>query len=360
MTKKESDPHLSSAQPERRPEAARALEAIERPARDAERRLRSGRALAWGTTALAVGLALAAVVVALRKTDLLAERTARVLLVLAALEVVVVAVVAYVRPLPMRAGAVALDRFHALADRLSSALSFAALAERTPFMDAAIDDALRVAGKVDPKKAVPISAPRDLPLAAGLALAVLALTLFEVRRHVPVTSARQIDAVDVTADDLDAMREFLREMERKAETDEAKQATQEFNQLIEDLAAKRLDRTEAFRKMQSLEEKLLEGREADHKALEDALAKMGEEMKKSELSKPAGEALETKNLALAEKALHDLAKKLREQGKNLDKAQIEKMRDALQKASQDQAQKQQAIAGAIGHFVRLSEQFDNG
>ena len=336
MTKNESEPHVTSA--------SRQIDAIERPASHAERRLRAARALAWGTTALAVGLALAAVVLALRKTDVLGERAARVLLLLALLEVVSLAVVAYVRPLPMRAGAVALDRFHALADRLSSALSFAALTDRTPFMDAAIDDALGMAGKVDPKKAVPIPVPRDLPLAAGLALAVLALLLFEVRRHDPVISARQIDAVDVTPDDLDAMREFLREMERKAETDEAKQATQEFNQLIEDLAAKRLDRTEAFRKMQALEEKLLEGREADHKALEDALAKMGEEMKKSELSKPAGEALETKNLALAEKALHDLAKKLREQGKNIDKAQLEKMRDALKKASQDQAAKQQAIA----------------
>jgi hypothetical protein len=340
MTKIESEPHVTNAS---RPIEA-PIDAIERPALHAERRLRLGRAFAWGTTALAVGLALTAVVLALRKTDLLGERASRVLLVLALLEVAVVAVFAYVRPLPMRAGAVALDRFHALADRLSSALSFAALTDRTPFMDAAIDDALAVAGKVDPKKAVPITVPRDAPLAAGLALAVLALTLFEVRRHVPVTTARQIDAVDVTADDLDAMREFLREMERRAETDEAKQATQEFNQLIEDLAAKRLDRTEAFRKMQTLEDKLLEGREADHKALEDALAKMGEEMKKSELSKPAGEALETKNLALAEKALHDLAKKLREQGKNIDKPQLEKMRDALKKASQDQAAKQQAIA----------------
>src|SRR6185436_10309501 len=115
-----------------------------------------------------------------------------------------------------------------------------------------------------------------------------------------------------------------------------KAATQEFNQLIEDLAAKRLDRTEAFRKMQALEDKLLEGREADAKALEEALQKIGEEMKKAELTKSAGEALENKNLVDAEKQLRDLAKKLREEGKNVDKAQLEKMRDALKAASQDQ------------------------
>ena len=59
----------------------------------------------------------------------------------------------------------------------------------------------------------------------------------------------------------------------------AKAATREFNQLIEDLAARRLDRTEAFRRMQQLEDKLLEGREADAKALEEAMKKIGEEMK---------------------------------------------------------------------------------
>src|SRR5262249_49331774 len=123
-----------------------------------------------------------------------------------------------------------------------------------------------------------------------------------------------------------------------------KAATQEFNQLIEDLAAKRLDRTEAFRKLQALEDKLLEGREADAKALEDALHKIGEELRKAELTKPAGEALETKNLAVAEKQLRDLAKKLREQGASIDKGQLDKMREALKRAAKDQAERQQAIA----------------
>jgi hypothetical protein len=321
------------------------LGAIERQARRAEGRLRMRRALAWAAKAFAAGLVAAAVVLVLRKTGLVSERFGRVGLLVATVQILVVAIVAYTRPLPRRAGAVALDRFHGLADRLSSALSFGELpgAERTPFMLAAIDDAMAHADKVDPRRAVPMAAPREWPFLVAMIAGVAAISAFEIRRHQPVYTAKTIDAVDVTADDLDAMREFLREIDQRMQTDEAKAATQEFNQLIEDLANKRLDRTEAFRKMQQLEDRLMQGREADSKALEEALKKMGEELKKSEMTKPAGEALENKNLSDAEKAMHDLAKKLREQGKGVDKAQLEKMREALKKAGEDQAKRAEAL-----------------
>src|SRR5262249_53685224 len=198
------------------------------------------------------------------------------------------------------------------------------------------------ADTVDPKRAVPIRRPRDLGAAGLLVLAIVAIAVFEVRDHVQTASQKTIDAVDVTADDLDAMREFLREMEQKNQSDEARAATQEFNQLIEDLAAKRLDRTEAVRKMQSLEDKLREGREADAKALEEALQKIGDEMKKAELTKPAGEALDNKNLVDAEKQMKDLAKKLKEQGDKVDKAQLEKMREAPKKAAENQTEREKS------------------
>src|SRR5450432_2497808 len=187
------------------------LQAIEHAAHRAERRIRLGRALAAGTKAVIVGLVLAGVSIALRKVHLVGEGVARGGIGVAAALVVAVTLVAYLRALPRRAGAVALDRFHALSDRLSSALSFGELpeADRTPFMDAAIDDALTVAATVDPKKAVPIRAPKDLGAAFAFAVAVALVCVFEVREHVQLVSQKTIDAVDVTADDLDAMREFL-------------------------------------------------------------------------------------------------------------------------------------------------------
>jgi hypothetical protein len=322
------------------------IEPIEQAARRAERRLRMRRALAWAAKAFAVALVAVAVTLILRKLWILQERPTRILLAVYGASVFVAAGIGYAQRLPRRAGAVALDRFHGLADRLSSALSFSELpsAERTPFMQAAIDDALEYARNVDPRRAVPMEKPRELTFLLVMIVTVIGIALFEIRFHKPVLTARTIDAVDVTQDDLDAMREFLRDVDQRMQTDEAKAATQEFNQLIEDLANKRLDRTEAFRRMQQLEDKLLQGREADAKALEEALKKMGEELKKSEMTKPAGEALENKNLADAEKAMHDLARKLRESGKGVDKAQLEKMREALKKAGEDQAKRAEALA----------------
>jgi hypothetical protein len=326
--------------------AVPSVEPIRRATARAERRLRTRRALAVGAVALCVSLTLACVVVALRKTGVLAEAPARRLLFLLAAAPFATALAGYARrldTLPWRAGALALDRFHGLADRLSSALAFAREPAPSPFMFAAIDDAVARAPSLDPARAVPIHAPPHLGAALGLACALVAIALFEVRQHVPAAHVATIDAVDVTADDLDAMRDFLDQMRAREQTDEAKAATREFNQLIEDLAARRLDRTEAFRRMQQLEDKLLEGREADAKALEDAMKKIGDEMKAAELTKPAGEALESQNLAVAEKKLHDLAAKLRD-GKGPDKGQLDKMREALKRASESQSKRQEMLA----------------
>lgn len=322
-----------------------ALGALERPVRHAERRMRLRRALVWAARAMSVGLVVALAILVLRKTGVVGERTARVVLAAAVVQFVVAAVVGYVRRLAPRAGAVALDRFHGLSDRLSSALSFAELApaDRTPFMEAAIDDALAHVDRVDPKRAVRIGVPAEWPFVLAMASSLAVVAAFELRTRTVVSAAKTIDAVDVTADDLDAMREFLRDVEQRMESDDAKAATQEFNQLIEDLANRRLDRTEAFRRMQQLEDKLLEGREVDAKSLEEALRQMAEELRKSDMSKPAGEALANQNLADAEKAMRELAKKLREQGSKIDKAQLDKLRDALKKAGENQKQRADAL-----------------
>ena len=329
-------------EPSDEPVRAGGLARIDGLASRAERRIRIGRSLAWGASAACASLASAVVTLALRKTDALSERHARIAFVVEGALTLAAALFAYLRPLPLRAGAVALDRHHGLADRLSSAISFGLLPKtaRTPFMDAAIDDALSLVKTVSPAKAVPIRAPRDLVAVGGLAVALVAVALFEVRQHT-ILAQKTIDAVEVTPDDLDAMREFLKQQEQTQQSDEAKLATQEFNQLIEDLSAKRLDRTEAFRRMQALDDKLMEGSPADKKALEDALQKIGEEMKKAEMTKPAGEALDQKNLVDADKQLKDLAKKLRESGSKPDKQQLDKMREALKTASED-AEKRKA------------------
>src|SRR5689334_8862356 len=110
MTSEVADPNeLSTTKP-------LSLSAIEEPASRAERRLRTRRAILWAAKALAGGLVAIAVLLILRKTGVIGERFCRVGLALSMLQVFVAAGIAYARRLPRRAGAVALDRFHGLAD----------------------------------------------------------------------------------------------------------------------------------------------------------------------------------------------------------------------------------------------------
>ena len=290
--------------------------------------MRTRRALAAGVSTLCVSLVVACAALALRKTGGISEGTARAALSFLGVLPLMVATVAFSRRLgaqPGRAGALALDRFHGLADRLSSALSFAREAAPTPFMAAAIDDAVARAPSVDPKRAVPIHLPPHLAAACALVCAFAAIDLFEVRRHAPAAHVQTIErstspptistrCATSSADASSASRPTTR-----------RRPSREFNQLIEDIATRRLDRTEAFRKMEELEDKLLEGREADEKALEEAMRKIGEEMKEAELTKPAGEALDAKNLDEAREAAPRSGQEApRAAGKQADKAQLER------------------------------------
>src|ERR1700722_9227386 len=126
------------------------IERIRRLARQAERRIRFGRALRVVTRALCAALVVAVLDVALRKAGVLGERPARTVLAVAGVAVLLSGHLGWVSTLPDRSGAHALDRFHGLHDRLASALAFAdfPVAERTPFMSAAIEDAVAASAGV--------------------------------------------------------------------------------------------------------------------------------------------------------------------------------------------------------------------
>jgi hypothetical protein len=319
------------------------LTPIIQEAQKAERRLRINQGLRSLSLGLLFGLGSALTVIVLRKVGVCSERNSRIALGVCALLPVAAFVWGYSRRLVDRAGAIALDRAHGLADRLSSALFFAEQKDeaRSAFMDAAIADALAKVKGVDPVRAVPFAQLRYARPIALLCAGIVVAMLFEVRKHETIIEAERIEPLEVTPDDLDAMRDFLKDFDQKDQSDEVKAATREFNQLIQDLADKRLDRNEAFKRMQQLEEKLLKGRQADQKSFEEALKRLGQELKKSDLTKAAGESLESKNLAQAEKDMKELAKKLREN--KPDQAQLDKMREALKKAAESQKEREESI-----------------
>jgi hypothetical protein len=322
------------------------IERIRRLSRQAERRLRLGLALRTGARALCAALAVAVVDVALNKAGAIGSRPERVVLASAGVAVLVAAVVSWCRRLPAWAGSRALDRFHNFHDRLASALAFAErpVADRTPFMNAAIEDAEVVAAHARPRQAVPLGVPRALGPAAGLAAVLLGALLYRPVQHATVAHAKMIDPVEMSSDDLEDVRDFLKQIEQSVPSDDTKAAAEEFNRLVDDLANKRLDRTEAFRRMGALDDKLQTGSEADKKAFEEQLDRIGDELKKADLTRPAGVALADQRLDRARDALHELAKKLRAHAeKPVDKEKLDEMRAAIKKAAADAEQRQREL-----------------
>ncbi len=294
-------------------------------------RLRLSRALAITPVVLPVTLLLLAVLIAAHKVapDIVgrAEAVGGTLALIAA--PVVAWLVALLRPLPPHAGTLSLDKFHELHGRLTNALEFSKLpeAKRTPLMQAAIDEACAyVADK--PRKAT-LATAAAAPLFAGALIswwafpALLAVSgglvslAFVLQLPPPPAPPEKpliqaVTGLDLSEDDLEVFRETAKEMEKKDQTPELKAALDKFNRLIEDLADKKLDRSEALRQMEALENDLLANSELDKKKLEDELKETAKSLDKSDLTKELADSLKNNDLKKAEKQLKDLANRLRE------------------------------------------------
>lgn len=307
--------------------------------------MRAARALVVLPAALTSALAVAGVTLALRKVrpDLLGNERAWKILVGAAVLALGAVAIAALRRLPPRAGTVALDKHHGLSGRLTNALAFLGEKERTPLMEAAIDDACERGRALAPSKAAPLPVPRDLAgtLLAAVGVAAVAMLHVPPKPPPPAPTAKTIDAVQMSPDDVELFRDAAKELAQKDQSPEVKAAVEKFNQLVEDIANKRLDRMDAFRRMENIERELFAGQEADAKAFDEALKKTADELKKSELSKPLAESLEKKNFDKAKQDLKDLAKQLKTGGKKPDKAALDRLKKALEAAL---AKKKEALA----------------
>jgi hypothetical protein len=249
--------------------------------------------------------------------------------------VLCVGVFAWVWPLPEYSGARTLDRFYDLHDGLANALAFSAHSpsERTPFMEAAIEDAILAAREVRPATAVPIRFPRSLVAPAMLATILAALLTFEVRRHVPVPHIAVLSPLDASPDDIDDVKDFLAQLSSRSSSDETKSAIEELNRLLGDIASQRLDRTEVFRRIDALQMKLGADPSIDSQKLDRELSTKGEALSKADLSRPVGSALRSADLGKARDALHELAKKVRDAKLPVDKAKLDELREAVKKAA---------------------------
>ena len=262
----------------------------------------------------------------------------------AALSVAIGTAWAASRRLPRLAGAMALERHHGLSGRLSSALAFAALprSERTALMDLAIDDACGAVATLSVRKACPIARPRDLGIALVLGIGVALIALLEVRAHPPVASVKTIDPAILSADDIDLFRSEGKRLAVGDKSPEVLAAVEQYNRLIEDLAQRRIDRTEAFRRLQEIEKALFEGRARESDAIDEQIRQRAEALKKSALSRPAAEALAAQDLKKAEQAFKNLAQRIRKKDAP-SKADLDRLREALKKAAEGHKERLAAL-----------------
>ena len=243
-------------------------------------------------------------------------------------------------------GAHRLDRFHQLQGRLVNALEFARVPDerRGALMRAAIDDALDNVTTLSPSKAAPLTVPREIGVVVLLAAGLAGIALLEVRvlRYVPPPPS-SFKPMVMTADDLELFRDLTSELEQQGKDAQTLAAVRRFNQLIEDIAERRLDRREVFKRLATLEKDLTKAGKAEREATEEGLKGLADELEKSELSKPVAEALKEQRLADAEKAMRELAEKLKNKRTPPTKAELERLRRALERASKASQAKNQSL-----------------
>ncbi|NRA33343.1 MAG: hypothetical protein HRU17_08380 [Polyangiaceae bacterium] len=236
---------------------------------------------------------------------------------------------------PAAHGAAILDRHHGLAGRVGNALAFYALPpqERTPLMQAAVEDATAHAHLLDPRAATPIRLPGRLLGAFLIGLGVFGLTkLPEPQEEVPQVVAPPLPPAQLLSDDdLELFGELAGEFDAESDDPELASAVRGFNQLVEDIAARKLDRPEAFRRMAELEKRALADADLESQALDEGLESIAKALEQSPLTRKAAEAIKTDRLKDAEKAFRDLAAKLKKK-RGVNKAQLERLRSALEKA----------------------------
>ena len=233
-----------------------AASAVSYPVRQVVRRLRLQRFM----NAFAVGavgaLGVCGSAVGLRAAEMISEETARWTWFVAAGVPLLFAAMGAARRVSPLGAASRVDQTHGLHSRFRSALEFAGepAEVRTPFMHAAVLEAGRHVDRVEPSRAAPLRWPKAAWPAAILAVALFGLSVRDPEPLDPVASVEpQPGALLLHEDDLAAFEEKADPLLELEGSERIRAAAEEFNQLVEDLAERSLDRTEALRRIEALE-----------------------------------------------------------------------------------------------------------
>jgi hypothetical protein len=231
--------------------------------------------------------------------------------------------------------AVLLDRTHGLYGRVANAWVFARAQNPTPLERLAVADALRSAADIEPARAVPFSVPRELGVCVALIGVLILLSQVEVRREHWVTTpaAAAFTPFVLSAEDQGYLEERAAEMAAKASDPDAVATARKLQQLLEDSKQGRLERKQLLERMTALERELDGEGNLDQEALDEGFDQLAESLGKNKHTKPVADALKDKRLQDAEKAMRELAERLKKKPSGLSRQELEKLRAALEEAS---------------------------
>jgi hypothetical protein len=319
-------------------------------------RVRLQRALSTAATAAIAGLGLAALGLCLLKTG--HPQPAQPLLALAiALPLLGLAAGALRSVSPLLAARL-LDRVLGRPDLLASAWSFSrmAAAERSAFMQACIRQAHAHAPAADPRRALPLRAPRALRPALVLLLGLFALTALEVKVRQPIAAQPPTRARLLHQDDLQAFAAEVAPLLRAQEQDAlVRETASQLNALLEALHEGELDRAEALAELRALEKKLeLDSQGEADEALREALRGLGRTLEHDALAMSVAEAMQAGDAERARQALESLAAQLRQGGQRVEA--LRKLGQTLQRAGKPPEQNERAQAKARAELERLLKQ----
>jgi len=361
---------------------------IHRLIAQARTRLKVQAALESATVATISATTLAMCVIFAMRQDALTTTEGVWLLVACAGLVALGALVGGWRRFPTPFVATRIDRASGLSDRLANACAFeerlAAHADDEPetqaMMRAAVADAARNTKRADVKGATPFSAPRDSRAAVVFAVitaAVAGLYWPDDDKHpvpMPTPSANgggggsnPADRVALDDEDMEYTRDLLDDLRQTAQTDRDP-ALKEFVDKVEHLLDKaelgELSKEELLEELAKAEQQYSKGVD-EH--IEETLADLeqtGKELKQNKLTKELGKALEKGDLEKAQQELEKLAEQVaNDKLSEKDRQQIAKALDKVSEKFDKKEQKRdqqidKQIADTKKDIEKLKRQFD--
>jgi hypothetical protein len=236
--------------------------------------------------------------------------------------------------------ALRLDAEHELKGRLSAALSYAGVfgaqaraSGEDPFVALVVQESHSL-GDLAPEQAVPFERPSGLIWAGAMLSLFVLLVLFPLRAVVVVEQSNEPEiekssSAWIAADDAELLQRSALELSKAAESKEAAEAAERYNELVLRAVSGEIGQAEAFRLAAELEADL-EASAALAQEFSDGLKSRGEKLRERKITRAVGEALSDGRVKDAEDALRKLSERLASEASPISQKELEELRSSLE------------------------------